>query len=165
MIKELDNKLKEAFLEYKELLSNKDFGGAFEVLGEIQNILDNYDLSKSIFYDWFNKVNTELSMFPNYESVYIYIEERSNVIKQVVSIGSIFNTEEFLLMLTASIEIEMICNLLEKRGDDSLNDCAELNEDIKEVSLIQSNKSAFSSALSLIRKNSTLPTINYWSKS
>ena len=159
IVQTLNAKLEQAYNEYKKYKHLKEFGSAFEVLGQIQNVANNYYLDNRDKYYWTNIVDAEYKAFANLTPVYGYLSDRVDLIKQVVSVGTVFNGDEIILLLTASIEIEMISSLLANFNHECV-DVKIVNELIEEI--IEVNEKDFRNSVIAIRKNSVLPVINYW---
>ncbi len=157
----LKNKLDEEYGIYKAHMENGATGSAFESLGEIQNIINNYEFENRYKYNWINIINLELKNFSDLKPIFEYLDGLVKKIRHISSIGTVFIEEEIICLLSDSISIEMITNVLVSKFDQDCIDYTLLvNKDIEEIST--ANQKAFNNSLNIIRKNSSLPVINYW---
>jgi hypothetical protein len=82
----------------------------------------------------------------------------------VLCIGTKFTSDEFILVLTMRIEVELSSGVLALFGiDTSAFDLGQLDEALKEAATSKENRRAFANALATIRGNWDVPIVDNWS--
>lgn len=80
-------------------------------------------------------------------------------ILHVVSIGSTFNTDEIILLLTLRFEVELASPLLDQPFD-----LHRIDEELRGLARSAENHRSFAAALSTIRRNWRVPIEDRWSR-
>ena len=163
----MNNNIKAIFQErYDEYLKFRDCGeffGAISNLSEIHNCIIHGQLDYSLCREWKEKLEGIPLSEEIIRSVKASIDEKYLRIQRIMSIGDIFNDDEFLLILTFRVQIELVVDFLGgKKADINGVDISRLDYEIEEIIESKKNRKAFNSALSQMRKNWGLPITNKW---
>jgi hypothetical protein len=82
---------------------------------------------------------------------------------RIVAIGSSFDEDELLLVLTLRVQIELVKDVLEIFSVDSVAmDLGGIDAELREIAGSRSNRAAFSRALASMRRNSGIAIDDIW---
>lgn len=158
---ELEKKLNEKFQDYLHFLHGGSAYSAIQKLGEIFNCLPMLSRSKQM--EWIEQLRNERLSEATIDSVKSKIENDIKSIERIVSVGSKFIVEEFVLILTSRIQIELVLDLLQELGFDEIKvESDEIDDKITRISQVKENKEAFKDAISLLKKNWGVPITSKW---
>lgn len=163
-IYEIENMLQNHLNLFDELYHNGAFQSALIKLAEMNNFLSVYNGSNKIKYKWIDLVEKKFTN-SNFriEDIVLAVNSDLKKIEKVISIGSEFNDDEFLLILTLKVQVELIADFFNNIGlNDMLPEFDNLDREIIEVSNQKQNKIEFNKAANQMQKNWGFPIINKW---
>lgn len=142
--------------EYFEFKEEGDEPAAFERLAYIYNVVENNALARKTNYKLKEVVESALREFASFDRVKVRLVENTERAMKILSIGSEFDEDELLLVLTLLMEVELGLALLRHLNSDFIDPNIELvNSDLE--SLSRGNRRSLESAKKMIRTNCTLP--------
>lgn len=157
----VEARLQEIFDEYESLLRVGEYYGAVLRLALISSCLPNLDdeLSK----EWTNRLKKELLAQDVIKAAEAGIRRDEQKIRKILAIGTRWNDDEILLVLSDREGMEMVANYLKKRCLREVELRVEdIDEQIAQLSSSRENKRAFKRAADLMRKNADLPISRQW---
>ena len=159
MGKNFETVFDDRFKEYIELKEANEYYGAISILAQMLKSLPI--LSKSKQSEWARRLNSEPISEEIIEAVLVGINRDVNRLKRILSVGSRFNDDEIVLVLTLRYQIEVIMSFLFEncslKTDISLDD---IDSVIQSMARSNENKRAFGEAINQIKRNSRLPFDN-----
>ena len=141
------------FQEYERLKAKGVL--AITMLCEINHFILRCDANEQSKEHWLNLVKDEFTKNFDCNEIVSKIQQDYKKIKKIISVGEDFNEDEFLLILTLRIEMDLkkeFCDQM-KVGI-SFPDCDSLDEEIILLPRkTQNNKKEYERAISLMKKN------------
>lgn len=145
--------------EYRVLVDRGSAGSAFVRLGEAWvSIPSGDDASREFIRGLVDAESADAA-------VRDAVTKRKRA-EHVLSIGSSFNQDEMVLLLTLRTEIELIARVLRLFGKDvTALRLDAIDARLSEAALDSGNRSALRSALASLRRNWKVPVVDVWTRS
>ena len=150
--------LQDVLPEYERLAS---FGLSFDAiskLGEVLAVADESEVHAAKA-----TVRNHVTAAMAEAAVPEAIAVRSRVLR-VLSIGTEFQWEELVLVLTLRVQLDLALAVMDLFGVDATSfDLTTLDSDLREVALSKQNRRYFMTALATMRRNWGIPIFDRWS--
>jgi len=164
----LNNYLINEIQQFEYFWEREVYWGGIVVISNLYSFLGKINISEKRKFEWVEKkikeveVNFSSSIVGKIQNEFIEIYKR---LKKIISVGSRFNDDEFLLLIVYHTELCLVEEYMKSMDIDMPNlNLEEIEEQIKELGSIKKNIRDFRSALSQMRKNSPLPIDIVWMK-
>jgi hypothetical protein len=158
---QIEEKLQESFRFANELFKAGAYHSALNSLAEIFHCLPILDSSTRR--RWENRLRSQKLSVETLNAGFVGIEEEVRIIRRILSIGTVWNGDEILLVLMKRIEIDLLLTFLTEFC--SYHEAVSLDyidERIKSIAETKENKHTFEEAKGLMRKNWGLPINSKW---
>lgn len=157
---QLEDALENRLAEYKSLLRQGAHASAFTRLAEVLNVVEHSELPNRVRYGLIGRVE-EAAKSIGRESVQSGFEADLARIRKICSVGSRFNEDEVLLLLTIRVQLQLAGELYAHLGW-STEGLADPEIDSAMQDIMRSNEKSTQKALGLARKNWGLPLVTDW---
>jgi hypothetical protein len=156
----LEDVLKNRFAEYESFAQKGANSSAFTRLAEILNVVLNSELSKRMHYDFLKRVEDAAKAIGK-DAVHGDYEAKLLRLKKITSVGTDFNDDEVLLLLTLRVQLQVAAELYDHLGWESLG-LSNPDIDVTIKRIMRTNEESSQTALALARKNWGLPLVTDW---
>ena len=161
--KKLVYNLEKEFRQFEEFWKKKVYWGGTVILSEIYNCLITCNISSKTKNEWIEKISKFDFTQTAIESIQNEFVNKYKRLKRIMSIGSKFNDDEFLLLIVYHTQLYLVREYLKTKKIELPNlDLDELEEQIKELGNLKQNKKDFLSAIDQMRRNSPIPVDIVW---
>lgn len=161
--KKLVDSLEKEFRQFEIFWKDRVYWGGIVNLSFIHNCLITCNISSKTKSEWIEKISAvdfTQTAVDSIQNEFVNYYER---LKRIMSIGSKFNDDEFLLLILYHTELYLVKKYLKTKGIELPPiDLDELEEQIKELGNLKQNKKDFLSAINQLRKNSPFPVDIIW---
>jgi hypothetical protein len=153
-----EQRLKDALVEYERLRAIGSYLSALATLGGVAMVAPE-QARQSVVTQLCQQIDPNAMSGAAKEIV-----SARNQAAHILGIGSKFNWDEFVLILTLRFEIELALPLMCQLGFDSAAlDLGSLDAELREVANLGANRRSFLSAMAAVRKNWGVPLVDKWS--
>jgi hypothetical protein len=161
--KKLIYNLEEEFRQFEVFWKKKVYWGGTVILADIHNCLITRNITFKTKNEWIEKISKFDFTQAAIESIQNEFVNKYKRLKRIMSIGSKFNDDEFLLLTVSHTELYLVREYLKTKKIELPNlDLDELEEQIKELGNLKQNKKDFLSAINQMRRNSPIPVDIVW---
>lgn len=161
--KKLVNSLEKEFRQFEIFWKDRVYWGGTVNLSFIHNCLITCNISSKTKNEWIEKISEVDFTQTAIDSIQNEFVNYYKRLKRIMSIGSKFNDDEFLLLILYHTELYLVKKYLKTKGIELPPlDLDELEEQIKELGNLKQNKKDFLSAISQMRRNSPIPVDIVW---
>ena len=159
--RELERTLWSRFEEYRHFMESDAVCSAMVRLGEILHCTQASD--HQLKQKWTERIESQALGESAWNKAVAGVQAKAQRIAQILSTGGTYEFEEFVLILTLRIELELALEFLRFRGLAVPEiDLSALDADIEEVALSAPNKRLFDSARQRVKKNWGLLLRSRW---
>jgi hypothetical protein len=161
--KKLVNKLENRFSRFEEFWKDGVYWSGVAILSSIYNCITNDNISYKTRNEWMDKISKYDISQKALESIKDEFVKNYNRLMRIMSVGSKFNDDEFLLLIVYHTQLYLVRGYLKTKRIELPNlDLDELEEQIKELGNLKQNKKEFISAINQMRRNSPIPVDIVW---
>lgn len=159
-------KLEDAFREwhflYGEYARAGEYFAAVSHLAEMENCLPL--LSRRSQAEWRARIDNEPLPADVVNALAAQMDGEIQRIRRILAFGTVWNHDELLTVCTTRIQIELLLDFLNKRGQLAGPEFTpdDVDEDMTRIARSKENRQALGIAVNLIRKNWGLPITSRW---
>ena len=158
---QIEEELQESFRFANELLKASAYHSALNYFAEIFHCLPLLD--NSTRRRWENNLRSQKLSVETLNAGFVGIEEQVRIIRRILSIGTVWNGDEILLVLTKRVQMELLLTFLtEFFSYDETVSLDDIDKRINSIAETKENKHTFEEAKRLMRKNWGLPINSEW---
>ena len=158
---QLQAELQERFRFSNELLQAGEYHSALNYLAEIFHCLSALDEESQR--QWTASLMSE-KLSPEMLNAGVEgIEQEAQIIRRILSVGTVWNGEEILLVLTKRIQIDLLLDFLtEFCSYDRTVSIDDIDERLNSIAQSKENKHSFEESRNLMKENWGLPINSKW---
>jgi hypothetical protein len=152
---DLSNQLSSQLAEAESFISRRAFYPAFVRIANVHASLEHLNKpTRELFLKWCLKTPLNRETL---EAIEAGIKKDIKQVERILAVGKSWIYEEWVVILTSIVQIDLLCDFLAVRGIKSGLMPGSLRSEIESLRKSKFNKEPFESALSSIRKNWGLP--------
>ena len=153
--------LSERFIEYQYFFSERAYYPALKRLAQIYHCLPKMDKAERV--KWEARLGEATVTREFIAAAKTGMAEELSQIRQILSVGSTWNDDEILLILTMRIQIDLALSFVAEHSLRKVTIVTDdIDESIKRIAVSKENARAFDMAVALIKKNWGLPITSRW---
>jgi hypothetical protein len=161
--KKLVNNFESRFSKFEEFWKKGVYWSGVSILSSIYNCITKNNISNKTRNEWMEKISKPEISQKALDSIKNDYVKNYNRLMKIMSVGSKFNDDEFLLLIVYHTQLYLVREYLKTKKIELPNlDLGELEEQIKELGNLKQNKKDFLSAISQMRRNSPIPVDIVW---
>jgi hypothetical protein len=157
--------LTERWATYQRWIAAGEPYSALVKLAEMGNVLDHQDAHDPVVQKWKRTVAEEQIPDTMRRAAIAEAMKKVSRVKHILSIGTTFNDDELLLVITHRVQLGLLAQFLAKRDAVPEFHLSSIDDEMRRVAGYRENAAAFRSAQAAARKNWGPPFQSSWLES